>query len=914
MLAGSIVVVLGLLLAGLSTVPVPLLPGPAAARAQVSDAVTLLAPELVRSNGAELRWSRYTGPSGAAFARYEVHRGATAGFTPSASTLLTIIKDRDRTTWQDTTAAPSTATTRTFYYKVVANTSPSNEIAVAMPTAGQAKLTLQPDAKAGKATYLAQDRSTPAGCYDWNNYGAATNLRMGTAANGVLHRPLLAFNLNRIPVGAAVSSATLTLWYPATTAPTGLAGRDIRVHRVTGAWTEGTGTYPGQCNGSGANWNETQGGDRWGSAGGSVDATADASIPAKARTAAGSDTWTITSLVREWVTGAAPNHGVQLRYGNEAIPTDNPYFDYYPDDAAGATTRPRLIVTFTDGSKSLAPRAAVSAPGPGATARGGTVRLAAAAGDDRRVDRVDFMIDGAVVGSDTSAPYELAWNSGSVGNGPHAATVRATDDVGNATTSAAVSFTVDTTAAPTGSLTAPDAGAVVSGTTVPLSATAADDVGVKQVEFLVDGVRVGTPDTTAPYSIVWNTLHPLTQSFDGGHQVQALVTDTSGQTLLTPARTVTVDNRGASQFTATLRLNVTTPDPTDDDVVPQLMLDTTSSATQPPGPDPYDPGCGGLSPAIADAGNDAGIDAGITVARCATIGDPPPAVPPAAPVPPAAANLVELAPDPCPDGAYCPTVTITNTSPVAWKGGDLRVWYRWYAPNGIVLFEGPATDVFPQTFQSGAVKDFPLVIQPPVLPPGAELGQYRLRIDLYDTAVGTWFAGKGNPPIDNPILVVKELEDKLGLERFWHYDGDDVGAGMTTLTNVANGNMLLRWTPLFAPGRGLATMVDLTYNSLEDHSESPAGENFSLSMSGLIRFGVPLDIHPNKADQVSGHANKFVELVDGDGTVHRFTGTTLIDGSTFWTEPAGVNLYLRSIATNPPERRWALTRPAGWCR
>jgi YD repeat-containing protein len=132
---------------------------------------------------------------------------------------------------------------------------------------------------------------------------------------------------------------------------------------------------------------------------------------------------------------------------------------------------------------------------------------------------------------------------------------------------------------------------------------------------------------------------------------------------------------------------------------------------------------------------------------------------------------------------------------------------------------------------------------------------------------------------------------------------------MSTLTNVANGNMLLRWTPFSDPGRGLSTVLDLTYNALEDHSESPVGNNFSLAISGLTRFGMGLDIHPNQADQISGNADKWVAFVDGDGTPHRFTGTTQPDGSTRWTEPPGVNLYLRSIATNPPERRWALTRP-----
>jgi hypothetical protein len=65
--------------------------------------VELLQPRLVRSHGARLEWTPYLGPS---FDRYEVHRSATAGFTPSATTLLTTIRDADSTRWQDTTAAP----------------------------------------------------------------------------------------------------------------------------------------------------------------------------------------------------------------------------------------------------------------------------------------------------------------------------------------------------------------------------------------------------------------------------------------------------------------------------------------------------------------------------------------------------------------------------------------------------------------------------------------------------------------------------------------------------------------------------------------------------------------------------------------------------------------------------------------
>jgi len=853
-----------------------------------SDAVQLRdPPRLVRANGAALEWTRYQSLTGVAFDRYEVHRGTTAGFSPSASTLLTTIRDPDTTTWQDTTAAASTATlAKTFYYKVVANTWKSNQLAVVMPVAETARLTLQPDAQAGKATYLVQDRvaPAPAACYDWLNYGAAANLRIGTSSGGVVHRPLLAFDLRDIPARATVSAATLTLSYPATTAPTNLAGREIELHRVTRAWEEGKGTYPGQCDGSGADWSETQGGVHWttSTGGGDVDAVADAIVGLKSRGTDGSDSFTVTSLVQEWVNGTAPNHGMLLKLNNEAVPTDNPYFDYQSDDAADPTLRPSLTVTFADDpGLSISPRVALTVPAAGATVSG-PVRVAATAVDDRRVDQVEFLVDGVVKATDSAAPFEATWDSTTATKGAHTTAARATDDAGNPPQTSGSQVTVDNTAGPSGSVTAPAAGAVVAGTAVTLAASASGSGdAVRQVEFLVDGDRGGDPDTTSPYSVSWNTLAPLAPAFDGAHQVQAQVTETSGQQVRTPATTVTVDNRTTSQYKAKLDLNVANTDPSDDGVVPEWMPDnTTASEVQ----DPY---TGTVNPDGTSGGS---LGRSLTSAPHDSTGPTPP----------------------CPADAYCPTVTVKNDSGVAWKnstGLDLRVWYRWYAPNGAILFEGPANDHFPNNFPPGEVQNFPLVIQPPPLPPGAELGAYRLRIDLYDVPTGTWFAAQGNPPVDRPVLVARKLKDKLGLERFWHYDGEDAGAGMSTLANVANGNMLLRWSPLFAPGRGLASMVDLTYNSLEDHSKSPAGNNFSLAMSGLTRLGESLDVHPNKADQVSGRSNKWVELIDGDGTTHRFTGATQPDGSTRWTEPAGVNLYLRSIDANPPERHWALTRP-----
>src|SRR6266511_4423265 len=229
---------------GLTVVGVP--PRPQPAHAATGDAVMLEVPSLVHSSGAELSWSKFAGPS--VFDRYEVHRGSATGFSPVSSgpgsTLLATIRDVDTTRWVDTTAAPSSATTtKNFWYKVVVNgTDASNEQKVTMPLAGQATLTLQPGAAAGTATYIAGDRSSPAGCYDSYNYGASTDLRIGMAANGVVHRPLLKFDLRAIAPKATVISASLTLTFPATSAPTNLVDRGVDRHR--GRLAGGAGRHP----------------------------------------------------------------------------------------------------------------------------------------------------------------------------------------------------------------------------------------------------------------------------------------------------------------------------------------------------------------------------------------------------------------------------------------------------------------------------------------------------------------------------------------------------------------------------------------------------------------------------------------------------------------------------------------------
>lgn len=92
-----------------------------------------------------------------------------------------------------------------------------------------------------------------------------------------------------------------------------------------------------------------------------------------------------------------------------------------------------------------------------------------------------------------------------------------------AAVSAAASYVpVADTQAPTVAITAPVAGATVSGTTV-VSVAAADDVGVAQVDLFVDGAFTAT-DALSPYGFAWDS----TTIGDGAHALVAVATDAAG--------------------------------------------------------------------------------------------------------------------------------------------------------------------------------------------------------------------------------------------------------------------------------------------------------------------------------------------------------------------------------------------------
>jgi len=198
-------------------------------------------------------------------------------------------------------------------------------------------------------------------------------------------------------------------------------------------------------------------------------------------------------------------------------------------------------MTFATAGDTVAPTVSITSPAANATLSG-TVNVAVTASDNVGVASVQLKIDNANSGAAvTAAPFVISVNTTLLSNANHILTAVATDAAGNSTTSAQVavkvSNTTPDTTPPTVSLTAPANGATVS-STISITATASDNVGVASVQFQLDGANFGSIVTAAPYSVSWNT----TTASNGSHTLLAIAKDAAGNSTTSASVTVTVSN------------------------------------------------------------------------------------------------------------------------------------------------------------------------------------------------------------------------------------------------------------------------------------------------------------------------------------------------------------------------------------
>ncbi len=170
-------------------------------------------------------------------------------------------------------------------------------------------------------------------------------------------------------------------------------------------------------------------------------------------------------------------------------------------DAAGNTSSASPV--FVTVSDTVAPSVAIMAPVNNATVSG-VVPVVASASDVSDIAKVEFSVDGTLIGTKTSAPYSLSWDTTSlVHNSSHLLTAKAYDTAGNSRVSAVVTVQVADVTPPAVSMTSPANGSVVKkDATITITATAGDASGIAKVEFSANGSLLCT-DTVSPYACSW---------------------------------------------------------------------------------------------------------------------------------------------------------------------------------------------------------------------------------------------------------------------------------------------------------------------------------------------------------------------------------------------------------------------------
>jgi hypothetical protein len=166
-----------------------------------------------------------------------------------------------------------------------------------------------------------------------------------------------------------------------------------------------------------------------------------------------------------------------------------------------------------------------------------TITLTASASDDVGVTKVEFYDGAVLLGTKTAAPYTQPVAFTSANNGTHGFTAKAYDTANQTATTSAVNVVVNIDATPPAVTLASSATTATTGTSITLTASATDNVGVAKVEFYEGSTLLGT-DTTAPYT----QGVALSTSFVGTRSFTARAYDAAGNSATSTAVSVVVSD------------------------------------------------------------------------------------------------------------------------------------------------------------------------------------------------------------------------------------------------------------------------------------------------------------------------------------------------------------------------------------
>jgi RHS repeat-associated protein len=157
------------------------------------------------------------------------------------------------------------------------------------------------------------------------SFCAANPMKLGMVG-GHDHRIVMRFGLGGIPRGAEVAGATLVFQQSGDQQG---AWTQTRVEPLTEPFT------------AAASWNRSDGTDRWSDPGGEGDGEAAGEFPSYIGGISGENYSTMLRMVREWVSGKRPNHGMVLSVPGGQNGT-------YIDSSEAASTKPYLSVVYKE--------------------------------------------------------------------------------------------------------------------------------------------------------------------------------------------------------------------------------------------------------------------------------------------------------------------------------------------------------------------------------------------------------------------------------------------------------------------------------------------------------------------------------------------------------------------------------------
>ncbi|MEU4743506.1 DNRLRE domain-containing protein, partial [Actinosynnema sp. NPDC023658] len=772
-------------------------------------------------------------------------------------------------------------------------------------------ITIQPTVTQSQDVMIAQDLPTSNFDGNWRLSTGTTNATTTTA-----YRSLLRFGLGSVPSGATLSSAQLKMYYDQDFDPTGKAV-EIEARRVTKAWDEATAT-----------WNSMN------------TAFAEAATGTQTKPATVSSAWhsfDVRNLVQSWLSGATANYGFMLKTKTEAPQLGGLRYEAAEYAYNGETANsPKLVLVYGRPSAVLDAPTTIHATGAELSWSPYVDPDPANPADDL----VEYQVHRTVFQTFTPSPWTLV-----------------------APLAPGTTRFADTTAAPTAADSSDPFGAAYyymivvktrDGQLVPSTTELVRLPKAGRVVKLYQNLTADThPDTTlssaqptanhnSPNGQAWQLVGKESSSFgttrsivDFGDltdipdtarildaEVELWTTTTVGTSAVFDAHPLAkpfVEGQATWQRASTATA-WTTPG---GDIGP--AFDNVPTITNDPKWHVWD-ATGTVQGWIGNRASNNGVlvklrdetASGPTQRAIFLSGEavepqlrPKLVVTYTAPTP----ELTYYTADTpstrmVPGDEYTFPVTLANTTTTPWRAANQVLSYRWTLPDGTDVTTGGnrLETALPADVAPGASVTVQAKVRTPIQSDsGNKREQYVLNWDLLDRTTGQWLSQTGNlPAMPQNVTVEDPTSDQLGLEKFYQYIGTGTGNDSGLKVNPYVGNVVWNHDPFSNPGRGLATFVRMTYNSVDTASTS-MGQGWSLAASSIMRLGTPLDLHPKGQDYPTT-----TTLTDGDGTSHTFelnkNGST---DPTRWTydRPAGVHLFLQRDGAADQSRRWRMTRP-----